>query len=98
LGADEEELKINSERAESRKLCGQTTVVTVREGSLKYPGSPEKATVIYRTNVNFGGNQYVVNLLSNAQDIKEATQKATNVFNSLQCLRQERNYNSVIDR
>jgi len=85
LGADEEELKIKSVRAENKTLCGQTTGVSIREGLLKYPDSPEKATVIYRASVNLGDSRYVVDLLTNGQDINTANQKAIGVFNSLQC-------------
>ncbi|MBW4442916.1 MAG: hypothetical protein KME10_17090 [Plectolyngbya sp. WJT66-NPBG17] len=87
LGADEEELKIESVRAENRNLCGQMTGVTVREGLLKYPDSPEKATVIYRAGVVLGNSRYVVNLLANDENIDAARKKAIGVFNSLQCRR-----------
>jgi len=85
LGADEEELKIKSARAENRNLCGQTTSITVREGLLKYPDSPEKATVIYRASVILGDSRYVVNLLANDENLDVARKKAVNVFDSLQC-------------
>lgn len=85
LGADEEELKIKSVREENRSLCGKTTSVTVREGLLKYPDSPEKATVIYRANVILGDSRYVVNLLTNDANVDLARKKAIGVFNSLQC-------------
>ncbi len=87
LGADEEELKIKSVREENHSLCGQTTGVTVREGLLKYPDSPEKATVIYRANVILGDSRYVVNLLANDTNLDLARKKAIGVFDSLQCRR-----------
>ncbi|MCU0547749.1 MAG: hypothetical protein MUC48_00235 [Leptolyngbya sp. Prado105] len=85
LGADEEELKIKDVRTEIKNLCGAPTPVTVREGQLKYPDSDEKATVIYRASVSLEDSRYVVNLLTNAQDLQTAAQKAGTVFDSLQC-------------
>ncbi|MBD1844097.1 hypothetical protein H6F89_11930 [Cyanobacteria bacterium FACHB-63] len=85
LGADEEELKIKTVRAENRTLCGQTTGIAIREGLLKYPDSPEKATVIYRANVILGDTRYVVNLLANDANADIAGKKADDVFKSLQC-------------
>jgi hypothetical protein len=85
LGADEEELKIKTVRTETKNLCGTQTSVAIREGKLKYPDSGEKATVIYRASVNLEDSRYVVNLLTNAQDLKLAGEKAATVFDSLQC-------------
>ncbi|MBN8560602.1 MAG: hypothetical protein J0L70_08780 [Leptolyngbya sp. UWPOB_LEPTO1] len=85
LGADEEELKIKSVRVENKNLCGTSTSVVIREGQLKYPDSPEQATVIYRASVNLEDSRYVVNLLTNGQDLKTAAEKASTVFDSLQC-------------
>ncbi|MGG6266950.1 hypothetical protein ACQ4M3_30965 [Leptolyngbya sp. AN03gr2] len=87
LGADEEELKIKSIRAENRALCGQTTGIAIREGMLKYPESPERSTVIYRGSVVLGDSRYVVNLLASDVDVNAARKKANDVFNSLQCRR-----------
>lgn len=87
LGADEEELKINSVRAENRSLCGQTTGIAIREGMLKYPESAERSTVIYRGNVVLGESRYFVNLLVNDVNADVARKKANDIFNSLQCRR-----------
>lgn len=87
LGADEEELKIETVRAENRTLCGQTTGMTIRQGRLKYPESPEKATIIYRASVVIDDSRYVVNLLANDENVAVAKKKADDVFSSLQCRR-----------
>lgn len=85
LGADEDELKTKTVRVENKNLCGVPTPVAVREGKLKYPGSGEQATVIYRASVTLEDSRYVVNLLTNGQNIETAAEKAETVFNSLQC-------------
>jgi hypothetical protein len=80
---DEQSFKVSGERVETKKLCGESVLVNVKTGKMKLLDSPKfKATVAYRTSVTLSGSRYVVNLLANGP---QAKQKATTVFNSLQC-------------
>ncbi len=80
---DEQSFKVLGERIETKTLCGESVLVNVKTGKIKLPDSSKfKATVAYRTSVTLGESRFVVNLLTTGN---HAAQKATNVFNSLQC-------------